>query len=128
MSFVLDTNAYSEFVKGNSLLYDFFNNASDIIVPVIVLAELRSGFVGGGKELQNEAALQRFTQSAKVSVIDITEDITHHFAQIFVEQKRIGKPIGLNDLWIAACARQLDLPILTLDKDFLSIASIKLVF
>jgi hypothetical protein len=52
------------------------------------------------------------------SLLDINEPTTHHYAEIVLELKRIGRPIPTNDLWIAALSRQHSLPLLNRDRHF----------
>ena len=40
------------------------------------------------------------------------------YAEIRLELKRTGKPIPLNDIWVAALARQHALPVLSNDTHF----------
>ena len=42
----------------------------------------------------------------------------HHYADINLELRQIGKPIPTNDLWIAALCRHHSLPILSNDRHF----------
>ncbi len=53
-----------------------------------------------------------------MTVLDIDEETTHHYAAIGLELKRIGKPIPANDLWIAALCRQHALPLVSRDRHF----------
>ena len=40
------------------------------------------------------------------------------YAEIWLQLKRSGNPIPVNDAWIAALARQHDLPVLSNDSHF----------
>jgi predicted nucleic acid-binding protein len=48
----------------------------------------------------------------------VDEGTAEHYAEIRVELKRSGRPIPVNDLWIAALARQHALPLLSRDQHF----------
>ena len=54
--------------------------------------------------------------SAQILTID--DGTTHHYATLRLELKKSGTPIPMNDLWIAAIARQHRLPILSRDSHF----------
>jgi len=54
MSFTLDTSAYSAFNRGDKRLRKWFTSDNDIVVPIIVIGELRAGFVAGNKRKINE--------------------------------------------------------------------------
>jgi predicted nucleic acid-binding protein len=61
------------------------------------------------------------------TVLDVTEQTTHHYAAISVELRQAGKPIPTNDLWIAALCRQHGLPLLSRDRHFDAVPGIQRV-
>ena len=126
MSFTLDTSAYSAFNRGDTRLRTWFNSKNDIIVPSIVIGELRAGFVVGTKQKENEGLLQRFLDSHNVYIQTLSEKTTHIYSQIYLKLREKGKPIGTNDMWIAAIALELDNELLTLDADFANIPDLML--
>ena len=117
-SFTLDTSAYSAFNRGDTRLKDWFNPNVDIIVPSIVVGELRAGFAAGSKSKENEDMLQRFLDSTNVFVETISDTTTKIYSQIYLALRQKGKPVGTNDMWIAAIALQQDNELLTLDAGF----------
>jgi predicted nucleic acid-binding protein len=118
MSFTLDTSAYSAFNRGDKRLRKWFTSDNDIVVPIIVIGELRAGFVAGNKRKKNEELLQRFLDSPNVYVQTITDKTTVIYSQIYLSLRQKGKPIGTNDMWIAAIALEMDNELLTLDESF----------
>ena len=118
MRLALDTNAYVAFCKGEKRVVNAVQSAQKIFLPYICMAELRAGFLGGKKSLQNEHYLVRFINTARVSVLLADEQTTHHYAQLYVQLRKQGTPIPTNDLWIAALAVQHELPLLTFDRHF----------
>jgi predicted nucleic acid-binding protein len=60
MKIALDTNAYTSFCKGDSVLKTILDKAETVIVPLIVLAELRAGFACGNRQNKNEKNLELF--------------------------------------------------------------------
>ncbi|HUD10438.1 MAG TPA: type II toxin-antitoxin system VapC family toxin [Candidatus Saccharimonadales bacterium] len=126
MSFTLDTSAYSAFNRGDKRLRAWFSSDNDIIVPIIVVGELRAGFAAGSKHKENEELLQRFLDSTNVYVQTITDKTTVIYSQIYLKLREKGKPIGSNDMWIAAITLELDNELLTLDDDFASVPDLML--
>ncbi len=126
MSFTLDTSAYSAFNRGDKRLRSWFTSDNDIIVPIIVVGELRAGFAAGSKNKENEELLQRFLDSANVYVKTITDKTTIIYSQIYLKLREKGKPIGSNDMWIAAIALEQDNELLTLDDDFTNVPDLML--
>lgn len=118
MKVALDTNAYSDFMRGDASRVHIVRTARQIVLPLIVLAELRAGFAAGNQESANAANLQRFLNSPRVSVLPPDEQTTHHYAQLFLQLRRKAVAIPTNDLWIAALAVQHQLVLCTSDAHF----------
>lgn len=118
MTVALDTNAYSDFMRGVAERVGLVRTVPAIVLPLIVLAELRAGFAAGNRESANAANLQRFLASPRVSVLAPDEQTTHHYAGLHRQLRRAGRPIPTNDLWIAALAVQHDLVLCTADRHF----------
>lgn len=127
MKFVLDTSAFSGFNRGNAKLKQWFQSDHEIIVPLIVVGELRAGFAAGNIRDENEQLLQRFLDSPNVHTATITDNTTHLFAQTYLTLRLAGTPVGTNDLWIAAISIEHQCPLLTLDSDFSRVEALKLL-
>lgn len=118
MKVALDTNAYSDFMRGRDDRIRVVRAADSIALPVIVLGELRAGFAAGDRESANAANLQRFLASPRVSVLLPDEQTAHHYAQLHAQLRQKGVPIPTNDLWIASLIVQHDLILCTSDRHF----------
>ncbi len=118
MNVALDTNAYSDFMRGNPWRVEVVRAARSIFVPLIVLGELRAGFAAGGRKSTNAANLQRFLSSPRVAVLLPDEQTAHHYAQLHLQLRGRGSPIPTNDLWIASLVVQHDLVLCTSDRHF----------
>lgn len=118
MNIALDTNAYSDFMRGNGERVQIVRAARSIAMPIIVLGELRAGFAAGDRESANAANLQRFLTSPRVSALLPDEQTTHHYAQLHLQLRNKGARIPTNDLWIAAMVVQHDLILCTSDRHF----------
>jgi tRNA(fMet)-specific endonuclease VapC len=127
MKYVLDTSAFSEFNRGNAKLKQWFHSSHEIIIPLIVVGELRAGFAAGNRRDENNQLLQRFLDSPNVYATTITDETTHLFAQTYLTLRQAGTPIGTNDLWIAAIAVEHQSPLLTVDSDFSRIKALELL-
>ncbi|MEO6760809.1 MAG: type II toxin-antitoxin system VapC family toxin [Candidatus Saccharimonadales bacterium] len=124
---IIDTNAYSGFRRGLAQFEPLFDKNNTIFVPLIVIGELRAGFASGTKQPQNEKLLQQFLDLPNVDTIGLGEATTRYYANIYTQLCRAGKPIGTNDMWIAATALEHKLPLLTLDADFNGIDGLEII-
>jgi tRNA(fMet)-specific endonuclease VapC len=55
---------------------------------------------------------------ATTTVLAVDETTTRHYAEIRLQLSSAGTPIPMNDLWIAAIARQPKLPVVSRDGHF----------
>lgn len=124
MRIALDTNRYTDFAKGDQHVLQSLESARQVFVPLIVLAELRAGFLAGSRAKDNERALNLFLNSPGVHVLLPDENTCHHYASLFLQLRRQGTPIPSNDLWIAALVIQHDLILCARDAHFDHIAQI----
>ena len=115
---LVDTSAYSAFMRGHSGVVLEIKTAASLFVNPIVLGELHAGFAAGKRREKNEIELKAFLNSPRVEILCLDEDTSVFYATIYAELRKVGKPIPTNDLWIAATAMQHGLGLLTLDSHF----------
>ena len=115
---LIDTSAYSAYFVGNERVVQEIQSASKLIISPIMLGELQSGFLTGTRYAANQERLRSFLSSPRVEYLTVDKDTSTFYATISAGLKRKGKPIPLNDVWIAASAMQHGLIILTLDSHF----------
>jgi predicted nucleic acid-binding protein len=113
---ILDTNALSAAAERDPAALEVVARAERLAVPVIVIGEYRLGISQSRRRTEYENWLREWIEA--VTVLDIDEETTHHYAAIGLELKRSGKPIPANDLWIAALCRQHSLPLISRDRHF----------
>lgn len=118
MKLLLDTNRLSDALAEDDEVLDRLEAAEEIHVPVIVLGELRAGFLGGKRAAQNEERLQWFLAQDGVTALPIDGPVSHRYAEIHRVLRRAGTPIPTNDLWIAALAIENGLALYSRDVHF----------
>jgi len=124
MRLLVDTSAYSGFMRGHPEIKVAIQEADEIYVNSIVLGELGAGFIKGRRRRKNEAELKRFLGSPRVSLLDVTEDTAERYAVILNSLWRAGTPIPTNDIWIAASAMEYGLHVLTTDDHYQKVSQI----
>jgi tRNA(fMet)-specific endonuclease VapC len=118
MNVAFDTNAYSDLMRGDQRRLEVVETAERIFLPLIVLAELRVGFLQESRGRENARDLQTFLNEPDVTVLAPDESTTHVYAQIVFDLNRQGTPIPVNDIWIAALVVQHGLILCTSDAHF----------
>lgn len=113
---ILDTNALSAVAEGYSTLESVLQNVVELAVPVIVLGEYRYGIRQSRHHQHYERWLAEFLPGYRV--LDVDQETASHYAALRTELKKAGTPIPSNDVWIAALSRQYALPVLSRDRHF----------
>ena len=113
---ILDTNAVSEWAEGRRKVEIVLRSAGTLIVPTIVVGEYLYGIRQSRYRSEHERWLRRRFRS--VEVAHVSGETATHYADIRLELKRAGNPIPVNDVWIAAVAREIGLPLLSKDRPF----------
>src|SRR3989304_6182371 len=115
---LLDTSAYSVFMRGQAAINQPLQHADEIYVSPIVLGELLAGFRRGRNRARNERELQTFLSSPRVRGVGLDEETAERYAVIVEGLWKAGTPIPTNDIWIAASAMQYGLSIVTTDAHY----------
>ncbi|AEJ18724.1 type II toxin-antitoxin system VapC family toxin [Gracilinema caldarium] len=123
---LLDTNAYSEFMSGNALVFDYIVEAEEIFLSTVMIGELFAGFKGGKKYTQNIAYLKSFINKDGVKIINVTFETAEIFGEIKSDLTKKGKMIPLNDIWIAAHTIETGAKLITFDAHFKHINGLRI--
>jgi tRNA(fMet)-specific endonuclease VapC len=121
---LLDTNAYSNLLRGNRQVVDLLAAAETIYLSIFVIGELHAGFKGGNQDEENRKRLRAFLDKPGVQIVHTTLDTAELFADIKDQLRRASTPLPINDIWIAAHARECGAQIITADRHFEKIAGI----
>jgi tRNA(fMet)-specific endonuclease VapC len=114
----LDTNRYVDLCKGTVETVTLLEEAEAVVLPFVVLGELRAGFAHGRRQAENERTLRRFLLKDGVQVLFADDQTTHHYAAVFQQLRKQGTPIPTNDMWLAAVVLQHNLVLHDRDKHF----------
>lgn len=120
----LDTSAYSQMRTGREELLDLLSAAELLLMPVVVLGELEGAFELGSRGRANRQSLAEFLAEPFVRVLPITADVARRYGRLFAQQRRAGRPVPMNDLWIAATAIDAGAHLVSYDQDFARIAGL----
>jgi len=114
----LDTNRYVDLCKGIAETMALLEDASAVVLPFVVLGELRAGFANGRRQAENEQILRRFLLKDGVHLLFADDQTTHHYASLYRQLRKQGTPIPTNDMWIAALVLQHNMVLHDRDKHF----------
>jgi tRNA(fMet)-specific endonuclease VapC len=114
----VDTNRYVDLCQGVDDTVALLEEAEAIMLPFVVLGELRAGFAHGRRQVENERVLRRFLLKDGVHVLLADDQTTHHYASVFRQLRKQGTPIPTNDMWLAALVLQHNLALHARDQHF----------
>ncbi len=122
---ILDTNAVSALLSGDTGLEGILTDAEKHHLPVIVVGEYLFGVAGSGQRNRLNSIFQRLVRESLV--LDVDQQTGEIYAQVRFELKQKGRPLPDNDIWIAALARQHKLSVVSRDSHFDEIVGIRRV-
>ena len=124
MRLLLDSSAYSAFMRGHENIRLAIRSNEEIFFNSIVVGELTAGFIRGNRRKRNEDDLRRFLASPRVGLLDVTEETAERYAVILNALWQAGTPIPTPDIWIAASAMEYGLRLVTTDDHYQKIPQI----
>jgi len=113
LRYLLDTNIVIYVLKRRpvEVLSTFNANASRMAMSSITLAELMHGAEKSSRVSENLAAIEDFC--SRIEVLPYGPKAAQHYGAIRAALEKLGQPIGVNDLHIAAHARSEGLVLVT---------------
>jgi tRNA(fMet)-specific endonuclease VapC len=121
-----DTCIYLRQRRPESVLKHFARlRVGDAAISVVTYGEL---FYGVEKHTQSSSAFDRLAElTTLLPVLPLTFETAKAYGSIRADLERTGRPIGSNDLWIAAHARAEGLTLVTNNlKEFRRVRGLKL--
>ncbi len=113
---LLDTNALIAWMRNDADLLSALPEGSSVSVSLFTLVEIHYGIHNSGRPAANMDALRRALRDFTQVLPD--GETAALYGEIFYKLRKKGRPIPINDVWIAALALQHTLPIFTRDSHF----------
>jgi tRNA(fMet)-specific endonuclease VapC len=123
--FLLDTNIIIDLFNGDEKVINWLKKSPEVYIPNIAVGELYYGAYRSGKKKDNLKKINEFIISSAIVNTDV--DTSRLYGNIKNHLKIKGNPVPENDIWIAALGLQYDLTLVTRDKHFKEIDSIKAI-
>ncbi len=118
MRLLIDSNRFIDFCSGDPEVVSRLETAALVVVPFVVLAEIRVASLLLKHGDVQARMLTEFLHQPGVRTVHSTDVTTHHCAALYVHLRKQGTPIPTNDIWIAALALEHSLVIYTRDAHF----------
>ncbi len=112
----LDTSVAIRFLNGNTTITKRVLELPEIILPTVVVGELLFGAENSARPLENLSVYLDFMAACVVA--PLTRETASIYATTRLALKRKGRPIPMNDIWIAAQCLEHGWVLVTDDTDF----------
>ncbi len=112
----LDTSVAVRFLNGDTAIIERVLSLPEVILPLVVAGELLFGAENSSRPLQNLPRYLEFISNC--TVVPLGLEITAIYARTRLLLKRKGRPIPINDIWIAAQCLEKGWILVTDDTDF----------
>ena len=98
-----------------------------LAVSVITIGELRAGVLAASDTTVRDRRLDTLTAALSFEPIPIDVEVANAWARLRLALRDAGLRMPVNDSWIAATAMALDVPIVTQDHDFATLAGLHVI-
>lgn len=122
---MIDTNVAIDLLKQPMLLLSRFRSGVQLYLPVVVLGELYHGSYSSTDAGKSITTVEAFAASMKV--VEVSVQIARRFGSIRAHLWKAGSPIPDDDVWIAAAASVLVVPLVTRDKHFANVPDLDVI-
>ena len=99
----------------------------ELAVSVITIGELRAGVLAATDTPTRDRRLTTLQAALSLQPVPIDDRVASAWARLRIALRDRGLGMPVNDSWIAATAKALDVPIVTQDHDFLLIDELEVI-
>ena len=112
----LDTSVAVRFLNGDRVVVTQVLALTTVILPIVVVGELLFGAENSSRSLQNLPRYLEFVEACEVVKLGRETAVVYARTRLALKQK--GRPIPMNDVWIAAQCLEHGWQLVTDDSDF----------
>ena len=118
MRVMLDSDAYSEFMRGNQRVGDVVRSSEQIVMPAVVVGELMYAFRQGQRTEQHVDQLRSFLARPYVSFVSAGPVTADRYARIMESLGQRGIQVSTNRVWVAAHAMETGADLVSADGHY----------
>jgi len=112
----LDTSVAVRFLNGDTAIVSRVLALPEVVLPIVVVGELLFGAENSTRPLQNLPRYLEFIEAC--IVLPLSRETAIVYAQTRLKLKQKGRPIPMNDVWIAAQCLEQGWILVTDDTEF----------
>ena len=118
MRVMLDSDAYSMLMRGDSRVGDVVRSAEQILMPAVVVGELLYAFRQGQRTEQHVDQLRSFLERPYVSFVPAGPVTADRYARIMESLGTRGIHVPTNRVWVAAHAMETGADLVSADRHY----------
>lgn len=122
---LLDTGIFIALETGRLLNSNLLPD--ELAVSVVTIAELQVGILTAKDATIKSKRLKTYRSALRFNPVDIDQQIAEDWATLRVILRESGRSVSVNDLWIAATALALGVPLVTQDRALLGLPNIETI-
>jgi tRNA(fMet)-specific endonuclease VapC len=122
---ILDTNGLSSLLVLDPAFLKQFSTVQKWFIPVPVFGEYRYGIYRSKQRVILEKIIDELEKTQVV--LPLFPSTARYYARIRDDLRKKGRPIPVNDLWIAALGMENRMPVVTRDQHFQGIEGLEVV-
>ena len=123
--YLLDTNVLVDAFKARLDIPTTIQRSEAVFVSEIVLGEFKAGLNNSASGRKQREALDAFLRLPNVVEITLTPATTDLYAKVFRSLREAGRPIPVNDIWLAAQALEHGAVLVSRDRHFEAVANLQ---
>ena len=123
--YLLDTNVLVDAFKARLDIPTTIQHSEAVFVSEIVLGEFKAGLNNSASGRKQREALDAFLRLPNVVEITLTPATTDLYAKVFRSLREAGRPIPVNDIWLAAQALEHGAVLVSRDRHFEAVANLQ---
>lgn len=124
-SVAVDTNVVVNYLRRVPASVEWFNRLERCRLPLPVYSEIYVGAIGSSDPAAGLRQVNAVVERADILPLGPRSAV--EAARLRLALRRKGKPIPVNDIWIAACCIEHDVPLATNDAHFRDLEGLRVV-
>ncbi len=123
--FLLDTSFLVDSLQRGSRVPTEIERSETLFVSQISIGEYKAGLDDTLRGRRDREAIRAFLRLPNVSEITLSSATSDLYAKVFRALRAAGKPIPVNDIWLAAQALEHGAVLVSRDRHFEAVANLQ---
>jgi predicted nucleic acid-binding protein len=119
---LLDTSVLVAVEQGRHLREEALPEGAAI--SIVTIGELRAGVLAAPDIESRDRRLVTLEGVSRTVVLPVKDDVARAWAGMRAYLSASGRPVSVNDVWIAATAAAHEIPVITQDHDYYALSGV----